>query len=228
MNNAGQILTMQRSGASPLERGIPVETVSADPRTAGLARAVGTTVTDGTNYFQKLATGDSDWVRLGIDKSTVSGAAVTTLDFTGLDGDKDGGYELEGYVNNSAGADIFIELQPNAAATSMKYRFLESLNVTSVLGGTDTTKGILVNVLQNAKVGHLVARITSRTGRRRFFECVWTTGPDGTNALVGGVNWGFFDDTATNITSLRVSASSANGLGIGSRFTLRRLGAPLL
>jgi hypothetical protein len=150
-------------------------------------------------------------------------AITATADFTNLNGDADGGYEIEGrfVVGNT---NPTYTLQPNALATNQVGRRL--LVDTSVAQVALTTLVISGGAAIGSEVGFR-CQIQSRSGRVRFFwsDALWVTAAAVEVMEDIRARW---TATATVITSLRINSSVANGIDAGSVFTLRKLRNPLL
>jgi hypothetical protein len=150
-------------------------------------------------------------------------ADTTSVDFTGLTGDTDGGYEIEGrlVVGNT---NPTYTLQPNALATNQAGRRLlvdaaaTPIALTTLVIGGGATIG--------TEVGFRL-QFQSKSGHIRFFFCTseWVTAAAAEVMEEIAARW---TATATVITSLRILSSVANGIGAGSMLTLRKLGNPLL
>ena len=159
------------------------------------------------------ATGGGGITRTLIETFTV-GSDQTSITFAAtLDGDTDQVYEIEGNLVNNSGADIDLTLQPNAVNT----------NQTSNVRGTDRAYLLMVNSsLGNTnKTAYVFCALVAKTavGPRRFITNSISEGSP-QNALLTWFGAGFWTDTSTNITSMRILSSSANGIGSGSEFRL--------
>jgi hypothetical protein len=197
-------------------------TVAADPRVAGLARPIGTIVVDGSGIaYQKVGAGDTHWQRLGFDTQSVAGAAATSVTFSGLNGDLDGGYEIEGSWKGASGTPA-MTLQPNAITANQL-----GSRVTIDTGGAvpSARTDLLLQFMVGTNNNNFKATFTSRTGRSRHLMSFGRWRNSATELEICTGEW---SDTTTNITSLKLNCSVASGIDIGAVFTLRRLGNPLL
>jgi hypothetical protein len=187
--------------------------VSSDPRTgAGLAASPGTWATDGTYYYQAFGTGVNDWVKVRyFARTVVTGSAVQTITFSGLNGDLDIRYRIEGYtVNVANGASIVFK--PNNVGTNQLIRedygpanqdlsFLEfGAAFVSGSGGYSLITG----------------DFDAKTGKPRKFQAQCLSISNGALAQRYN-NFGVWTDTSTNVTSLVITSAGVN-FAVGSIF----------
>lgn len=156
----------------------------------------------------------------------VSGSAVQDIDFTELDGvaidgQTDGGYEIEGAVIPGA-ASFFVTLQPNNLTTNQDGIRCEILASAITDGVTQARSDLMLGVANSGiPRAYFKAELTPSKGitgipriltsrywwvsserRMGFTQCEW--------------------NVTTAITSLRIHASSSGGFGVGSIFSVRR------
>lgn len=151
----------------------------------------------------------------------VTGDAVQTIDFLNLNGDEDEYYVmLLDWIDGSAGAPV-ISLQPNSLTANQR-------TTTIVSDGTSASSGssTVLDFANGTTRSHALWRgeLSARTGapRRGFangLESNTTTG------MLTLQNAWFWNDTSTNITSLRLNSDLAGGFGVGTRVSLYRLRA---
>jgi hypothetical protein len=159
------------------------------------------------------ASGGGGITRTLIETFTV-GSDQTSITFAAtLDGNTDEVYEIEGNLVNNAGADIDVTLQPNAVSTNQQ----------SYVRSADRTNLLMVNssIGNTTKFGNVWVAIVAKTGvgPRRFVTHSISDG-SAQHAILTWFGGGFWTDTSTNITSLKILSSSANGIGAGSVFNL--------
>jgi hypothetical protein len=160
----------------------------------------------------------------------VAGSAVQDIDFTeidrvAIDGETDGGYEIEGAIIPAA-ASFFVTLQPNSLTTNQDGIRCEILASAIADGVTQARTDLLLGVANSGiprayfkaeftpskGITGIPRILTSRywwvTSERRmcFTQCEWAV--------------------TTAITTLRIHASSAGGFGVGSIFSVRRRSHP--
>ena len=163
------------------------------------------------------------WER--IYDSTLSSAA-TSVTISDLEGDTDCLYRLVTRGISGYAGSAFIQIQPNADATTSNYGYqsLRGDSTTASAARATTYDGILCgystaitrlffsDVLLYAKSGY------ERTALSNIVNNITGTTVSQIN-LTGGV----WDNTADEITSLRLISSQADGLGIGTHIELYRL-----
>jgi hypothetical protein len=212
--------------------------VGADPSDQsgpGLDLPIGSVVRYGTTYLIKCSTQLWGWARidqapfaeaLPITSSVAVGATTVTI-ASGLDGDTDGGHEIEAYIVHGGVGSADYEMQPNGLTTNQRWMaFICRPSAGSIYGGEGASTW---RIGQRAFAGGYTwirARVFTIAGRKRvvFSEFQsWTAAGIGANAEIG-----FFasvwDVTNTNLSSYVVRCTAASGIGAGSRFTVRKLG----
>ena len=163
------------------------------------------------------------WER--IYDSTLSSAA-TSVTISDLEGDTDCLYRLVTRGISGYAGSAFIQIQPNADATTSNYGYqsLRGDSTTASAARATTYDGILCgystaitrlffsDVLLYAKSGY------ERTALSNIVNNI-----TGTTVLQINLTGGVWDNTADEITSLRLISSQADGLGIGTHLELYRL-----
>lgn len=152
---------------------------------------------------------------------------VQTLTLSGLNGNADGDYDLEVYVTCNHGGSTFI-LLPNSAITNTESVYGDMLTGSGAAGAIGwplygTTAGAAAGV---SSPGTLLAQGVVRTltgvGAARQ---VFLDGEANLNGTIKGIVLrGRYNDTSTNVTSLQISASTSDGIGIGSYIKAVALG----
>jgi hypothetical protein len=208
--------------ASLLASGI-IADVSSDPRTGGgQVGLMGAFAFDGSNFYQKVSTGNNDWRLIACQKQDLV-ANATTLTFSGLLGNRDGGYLLDYLILNASGGGPQLDIRPNNLATNQFMRRIYNAGSTDTLAFLDLGTGISAGEYTR---GQLL--LTSRAGQRRFASGRFQFGTGTAAPAATVVTEGLWNETATEITSLVIVSSLANGLGAGSKFALYTLGNPVL
>ena len=147
--------------------------------------------------------------------------ATTSVDITGLNIDKNSEYMLVSDLNNTTASDSGYPFCVNNNVTSTNYSKQDIYgDSTSVVGArsnanmtiwtTASTKAFVMTNIKLTNSGYVILQQNSniRYGASNMFllnSCVTST------------------FTATSITSLKITASVANAIGIGSRFTLYKI-----
>jgi hypothetical protein len=150
-------------------------------------------------------------------------AAVTTVTFSGLDGDADGIYVLESHIVPTGAGVTNYFMNPNTLTTGQGGNLVD-------LGGaysqsaltrfqfslTDAGAGAIGSAFSTTKLWARAAGPGATGLRRRMLSYAQVGG----RQITAAANW---SDVATNITSLEIEASVASQIGIGSTLTLYKL-----
>lgn len=152
------------------------------------------------------------------------GSAVTSVTISSLNGDVDEDYLLLcRFVNGFNGATFYYAQMNSDSGTNYGRQYLDGTDttvtaarVTNAVGmgvGYASTQNYLTmsSLAINAKSGYI------RTGFSKYSLSVNTTTV--TQAQLNGWSW---NNTADNITSIKVTADQTNGIGVGSRIILLR------
>lgn len=153
--------------------------------------------------------------------TTVTGSAVTSVDFTGLSIDKGSEYMLVSDANNAAASGTSYNILANNNTTLTNYyhqnirasgTYIEviRLNSSGIYGALTNLKTSGLTNIKLTNNGYFVYQSNSV----RFYggSTVELHNIEGTSTF-----------TSTSITQLTVSAETALGIGIGSRFQLYKL-----
>lgn len=169
-----------------------------------------------------MAYGESSRVVLA---RTLLAATATTVDFTGLNGDADVFYNLDfRIVNGTANVTQYlISFNAGALLCAASGVFLAGASTGAVSSGDPATGEIMGLSNNTASHGTSTALIFAKTGvglrgisvkgAREQFGAAFDV-LDYSHTIV---------DTTTNVTGIRITATVANGMGIGSYFVLSRV-----
>lgn len=144
----------------------------------------------------------------------VTGSAVTSVSFAGLDGNAHGGYFLEAFIYNSAAiADYKMYVENDTTDTDYQGAFVSGSTAGSV------GNGYAKPVLSNQGAGIIAAIYADIQIISGWYSVIASSyRHDGYSIL-----WGFRKNAViANITRLDIVASAASAIGIGSRFRLFR------
>jgi hypothetical protein len=156
----------------------------------------------------------------------VTGAAVTSFDITGLDGDRDGTYLLDIHfiIASGLGGNPEIFCRPNAETTNLTMRG------NSNNSGGDATisrSDWFVNWMLTPDEGHswitIHAKKTSPAGTatKRYYQFQASAfGDSGNSTYLHGI--GQWNETSSNITSLRIIANQTAAIAVGSHWRIYR------
>lgn len=150
------------------------------------------------------------------------GTDATTLSFTGLDGNLDHEYFLEGYWNTDGAASDVLYLGYNSASPSNQFDQRISAEASTVSGARDASNIRLARDLGTGnEVHYFKAQIGASLGNQRF---VFSTDNSRQTTTTAAYNQfvGVWQDVSTRVTSLHVYASNAGAIEAGSWFELYR------
>lgn len=151
-----------------------------------------------------------------LENKVVTGAAVTSLVFSGLNGDIDEIYQLYFRFLNPVAANGTVAMAANFVANTTAF-FLFN-NIGSTASGAAGTAGQICRLhASSPTTGSL--KFFAKTGSLR----IWNgdaNEPDGLGAYSSGSYSTRCNDTATNVTSLTLTSSVVGGIGIGSQALL--------
>ena len=153
---------------------------------------------------------------------TVSGSAVTQVDISGLNIGKGEEIVLIADINSvSADNEIYITVNGNTTITNYWHQRLYA-DGTSV-GGTRANMPLLIGLLNNTS-GIINANL-KLTNNGYFTWQSHTIRNYKATTMFLQEYYGTSTFTLVSISSLRINSSNANGLGVGSRFQLYKVGA---
>jgi hypothetical protein len=150
-----------------------------------------------------------------IETKTITGA-LTTSTFSDLDGDTDVVYYLAYRIINGYAGAIAVNLYPNSIMSNQTGAIIYASSAAH--GHSALTALKLADIDQNGSAFG-TATFYAKTGYLRYYTALWFH--SGGYMSSGGGKW---TDTATPVTSLDITASQANGLGIGTVISLYKLG----
>lgn len=149
-------------------------------------------------------------------------ANATSITINALNGDTADEYKFIARIINGSGSNSYYTLLPNNDVNAANYkRGLLYNKSTNLTGGQDTgaLAGFYLGGIDTAWESQIVSHIGSKSGVKRtsITNCIY-------HATTGGVmtTYSIWANTADNITSLVLSASTANALGIGTNVQLWR------
>jgi hypothetical protein len=156
-------------------------------------------------------------------ESITVGATTQDVTFSGLDGDADGFYMLTAsVVHGTTPNPVEFSLEPNSVAPTAR-----SIGRVTDMNGVTTSFEAAGTAYCGACT---LARITWRTflhaesGRDRVWYSDVVLYDDPLGDIQFQVNQtNIWDDDSSNITSLRIHADNASGIGAGSKFDLWKM-----
>ncbi len=161
-----------------------------------------------------------------LDSGASAGASFDlSAAFGGIDGDRDGWYEIDLYIVTPASSNaIAFSVTINGAATviSENVLFTDAGTVSAVADGAFGLSNVgTVNAGFISGTLKIAAR-TARGARAIQFDGILVDTVTATKAIKGLRTRGVWRESATNITGIAVVASSGNNVGAHSLATVRR------
>jgi hypothetical protein len=153
----------------------------------------------------------------GLIEEKILTVAVSSVDFTGLSINRDKVYVLFTSIGNPTGSDTDIKIYVNADYTDANY-YTEYYEANAAV--TSIGRGNIPKITGVGANGSSIAVSTIFRDPLGYFKAV-CNGTFATGAGICAFNtWISKVATVTDITSIRVLSSIANGLSIGSRLAL--------
>jgi len=152
-----------------------------------------------------------------VERKTVAGSAVSSLTFSGLNGDVDVRYYLNGYWV-SAGGDGNLTMTCNTDTTATNYRY-------GVLGTTFYDGSIFVAQGRSGYSGLHVfdGALWAKTGQPRLYIGSYLRCNSATDLSSTNKYFGMWENTANNISQLVLTTTAANDIGVGTVIELWKL-----
>lgn len=143
------------------------------------------------------------------------GSAVTSVAFSGLDGNAGGGYSLEAiWINGVSQGDIQILVNSDSSATGYKYQYFIASGGLTYLGQPDNSSSICAGAVADSPMYANVS-INNVGGYFQAFSNVMRK-----SILTAEYGVCKYAATISNITTVTLKATVANSIGIGSIFRL--------
>jgi hypothetical protein len=157
-------------------------------------------------------------------------ANSTTVTLSGLSGNKDGVYLLVGKLVNQSGAAPYYALRPNGLTTNLRSLIVRDDGASwgapnraangrfAFAPSTSAHWCSFALEIHASKVVGAIAGIITWQGQFTPYD---PTIP----IIYGGLCYGAWNETATELVSLDIVSESANGIGQGSQITLYKFAA---
>lgn len=145
-------------------------------------------------------------------------ATANTVTVAGLNGDQDGDYYCDFFLDYTAGTSGLLKLQINGADTNLSSRAIEQSAAAAPVGVANAAAFQLSDAVGGNNICHGKIWIRSRTGTRRNIVCNFLETEGSTVRTI----FGDYNDTTTVITSLSI-VSATTAAAIGSRFSVHPL-----
>lgn len=149
-------------------------------------------------------------------------SAIQTLNITGLNGEVDIQYQIRcRFVAGAASSNYW--LRPNGDTTAAKYGVQDIYgSSTGAANASQTTTGLGLEMGAGTTgfVNSFTGELHAKSGTQRQLLAVFGTGNSGTTIDYVRAVAGVWNDTSSNITSLTIYSSVANGIGAGSHIEI--------
>jgi len=148
--------------------------------------------------------------------------AATSVTFSNLNGDVDQEYRIIGRFVNGYNGGENLRIQPNND-TGANYGYQNISGINTTIAAARDSGLVSHNIARCEALNDLSLSDTiiyAKSGYVRTFLSKYCSGISGTTVNGIYLSGGSWNNTANNITSLVISASQANGLGIGTHLFL--------
>jgi hypothetical protein len=177
-----------------------------------------------TRIIPKSGGGAGGAGSLTLIETKVLSSAQTTVTFSGLDGNTDGIYYFDFKIKQAAAVASTVVWRPNGLTTNLRSDSWNMGNFTTPDQTVLQLHKITDTIAQNFYL-HVFGFINAKKNAGGQTQILSYTAEyliiDGvTPGEGGGKCAGFWNETATNLTSIDVVISQTNGFGVGSTFSL--------
>lgn len=145
------------------------------------------------------------------------------VDIAGLDGDADGVYEVYVYATNAHAGAVNYYVRPNAASTNQQMYGLLALGSGDAGAISFTLAALYLGAVTSTGKATMHFTFFAKTGAYRSYTGSYYSESSVAAPENHGTHSGRWSNTADNITSLRIHADQADGLGAGSYILWRKL-----
>lgn len=184
-------------------------------------------IRENNGLLQKSFNDGATWKSLEIPgEITQVSVDSTDVDITGLNGDQDGDYILTGYCTYPNSQTVGLSIQPNQITANQNI-LIESVVAAGAPSTSNVASFLLSNLATDASGTPFVffkVYLTALSGRIRRFntELMDVSGVNNTIRKIEARGW--WSDTSTVITSIRIHSTIASAIKAGSFFILQRTG----
>lgn len=170
--------------------------------------------------IEATATGGGGGGGLELVENKIFTAGATSYSFSGLDGDTDREYLMQGKIVAAGGGTPFYSTRFNSQATTYS---IQRSTVTTTTANQNTFTEPYVLGADSATVGSFkttiyAAKSVNSVAQRRMYlaESIATT-----SGVITWNSWrGWWTDTTNNITAIQLFCDTSNGIGDGSQVAL--------
>lgn len=154
-----------------------------------------------------------------VAEGTVVGAAVTTVNISGLDLAADSSYYIQYKIVNATGSVLEVHMHYNSDTTSANYRYQYQIASSATTSAGRASNASIINMAaSSAEVGTITIS-TDVGGLPRAFK----TGNRDAFASVSTQTTSHIWNSTANVTSIDFTSTVANAIGIGSNFRIFKI-----
>lgn len=153
---------------------------------------------------------------------TVSGRAVTSIDFSGLDINTHKSYRVEIEMINATDSQALLYMFVNGDTTLANYASQGLAGVGSTVSSSRlSAPKICINSTSVGSDNAVVVNVTRVAGKCSYISS-YVRDIGSTSIVQGEIMWGGKTATVTNITQLTFTSSVAMAIGVGSKIRIYR------
>ncbi len=144
-------------------------------------------------------------------------SATTSVNITGLDGDSDLTYEIIVKIMGAPNStNIYLRLNNDSLSTNYGYKQMNFFNCAAVsTGSNDAEGGILIGQITTSNITQSKITLYAKSGVNRAFNIIFGSFSGGCNYGIG-YNYAWWNNSASNITSIQIQSVLSNAIGPGS------------
>jgi hypothetical protein len=201
------------------------------PGAQGSQGPQGSTGLGGAQGLQGNVGGSAGSALVLVQSQTVSGAAVQSVTFSGLNGDSDRFYLLKIKLKKGTSSNTSYYLRPNSVTTNLSSQMFAVYRANDGTGGQSNGPDSTIYIGGTSWASgtwDFNAYISAEKTVPRLFNIrhdKWAnngTGAGQTQLAMSSIT-GRWNETTTNMTSLQIYASVASGIAVGSEFHLYKI-----
>jgi len=164
--------------------------------------------------------GDMTEAYIKVSETTVSGGAVTSVQFTGLDLESDETYLIYVLLKNATASASTISMTVNSDATATNY-YAQTMIRSDTTAAGNRTNDAQIGYMNASDFyhGHLfVHKLAGVNPWANYVSCYNAT------ATVNVWNGAWVHNSTTNVTTLTIIGSTASSIADGSKIIIYKLG----
>jgi hypothetical protein len=176
-----------------------------------MSRVSKTQIDNKIDYYEQIAS------------EIVSGAAVTSIQFTGLDLDTDGHYLIRLFFTNATGSDSAVYLEVNGDTTLTNY-YNQALQAAAAGASAARINSPQVGFMKGAAGKECIMdlHLYKKASINPYCNVVGTYTDGGASTIIL-LNKSWVHNNTTNVTSIELVGSVASSIAIGSHVTVYKV-----